>query len=381
NVFVGTGEHSGTYLEGSNVRIRAERDGYANVRITQSISESTPAMRIIELEPRPIEGDYHIADSPIIGEILRFGNVFVAVSADGRLIGFESGGAVSWVNETANTENRNNQPVAAAGRVVLTGGIEMVVNDPQSGSELVQRSLPSSDNHMFGRRVVPFPGGLLFPRNRGIDLVSLETGETYEEIAIPRAAGMTPGYYDEIIIMCNQRGDMFFYNESGEMIGEVETPADQIRALSPVVHEGRVYLANRKGLVVCVDLDSRSLVWDRDVDPDANMQVFHDLVVTDYGIFMYDLRHNIVYALNTENGQELYPPIQNVSCPPGVAGGELLYGTMTDDFIIAEADTGRDVSSLNVDANVVTRPSVYEGRILVGTDNGRVLVINPAGLE
>jgi outer membrane protein assembly factor BamB len=64
-----------------------------------------------------------------------------------------------------------------------------------------------------------------------------------------------------------------------------------------------------------------------------------------------------------------------------VSNGRLYIGSAEKKLLVLDPATGKAITSLDVGAKPTTRPSADGSRIIVGTDGGQILVINPDALK
>jgi len=139
------------------------------------------------------------------------------------------------------------------------------------------------------------------------------------------------------------------------------------------------YFADRKGLVVCVDLNAGSVLWQVSLVARQSISVFQDLACGPQGVFAYG--KGGLYGLSLAKGDALFTPIAGVSCPPLLHDGKLYFGTDQGALRIADAATGKALGSLDIKAKITTRPEWSDGLLYLGTATGEIVVVNPAAVK
>jgi outer membrane protein assembly factor BamB len=146
-----------------------------------------------------------------------------------------------------------------------------------------------------------------------------------------------------------------------------------------LVSGSRAYFADRKGLLVCVDMDARKVLWKVPLKGQGTTGVFQDLEKSADGIFAF--AGNSISAFSAADGSEMFPRIDGVSTPPLYRAGRLYFGTQGGALAAVDAGTGKMVKSLDLKAVANTRPQADGPRLLVGTTTGQILVIYPDSIQ
>ncbi|WP_225410084.1 outer membrane protein assembly factor BamB family protein [Stigmatella hybrida] len=106
----------------------------------------------------------------------------------------------------------------------------------------------------------------------------------------------------------------------------------------------------------------------------------------DAGTLYATARNGRVVALNASGGALRWEkqPSTLLTSPPTVALGKLWVGTGTEppQLLALSPGTGETFSSTNLPAPLVTRPAIWEERLLIPTSGsqGQLLVLNPEGM-
>jgi outer membrane protein assembly factor BamB len=167
--------------------------------------------------------------------------------------------------------------------------------------------------------------------------------------------------------------------ESGQVLFQVPTGSSQPVASSVLVSGSRAFFADRKGLLVCVDMDAHKVLWKVPLKGQGNVGIFQDLEKSANGIFAF--AGNTIYAFSAADGSELFPPISGASTPPMDRGGMLYFGTQSGALVAADEGTGKTVKSLDLKAVANTRPQADGPRVLVGSTTGQVFVVYPDSIQ
>jgi outer membrane protein assembly factor BamB len=262
----------------------------------------------------------------------------------------------------------------------FTGASEFVIAEPSTGAIDYRGDLDSASAHQFGQRVAQLDQYGVFPVTNGVRLFDLGTGATTREIPVPGGSMMTPAVWNGKIVTVSQDGVLVVIDPStGTILSQVPTKAIQPVAVSVQVRNNNGYFADRKGLVICVDLGAAKVLWQVSLVAKQSVGVFQDLECGPEGVFAYG--KGSVYGLSLAKGEPLFSPIAGVTCPALYHDGKLYYGTDQGMLRIADAATGKVLGSLDVKTKVTARPEWLEGLLYLGTTGGEIVVVNPAAVK
>lgn len=330
-----------------------------------------------------------MSEAPLAGSLLVTADRIYAADRRGTVYALTRQGRTLWTVATRNTNNENASPVLIEGNLYFSGSNEFLILNADTGREFARLPLDREQSHLFGRHAVAFGRYVLFPTNNSIRLIERFGGETRRELAVPGGSRMTPTAYKDKLLTVNQEGVFLVLDPSdGSVEASIPTGAVQPTAVSVAVYRDRAYFAGRKGRIVCIDLTSRQVVWERELPVMKERGVFHDLQVGKDGVFAYSLPQRTVYGLSLATGDPLFTPIRNASSPPlyaasaepADAAGRLYLGL--GDGQLAVFDTrGVLIKEIPVGGRVITRPAQADGHLFVGTGRGEILEIDPQGVQ
>jgi hypothetical protein len=372
-VEVGKGRFADEYEEGTSLDVRIERRGYRTENLTIELgAEDTD--RTVRLDPQVVQTDVRITDAPLVGRVAVGAGRIFAADRSGRLIAANLDGDVQWRIETANAPNENSYPVLIGGLVYFSGSKELVIVEAATGGISARIPLEGASAHLFGRRVVPYGGDILFPTNAGVQIRDSRTGRVKHEVEIPNGSRMTPAVWGETVVIANQQGTLLIldpYSDS-PIVGNIPTRAVQPVALGVTVWADRAFFSGRKGTVACVDLVEQEVLWERQLPEGAS--VFTDIACNGRGLYAYS--KGTLYGLSMEDGSNLFPPLFDATSPAECGGNRLYYG-VGNALAVVNSVTGNELRRIRLPGKVVLGPEAEGSRVLTGTENGRLLVINP----
>jgi outer membrane protein assembly factor BamB len=323
----------------------------------------------------PKEAVFPAGSAPLVGSVQWAGGILVSADRQGQLAGFDRQGRALWRLATQNTPNENSSPVVGSENLYFTGSKEFLVVAARTGAVVARIPLDSSTTHLFGQRVAVSPKLGVFPTSTSLVVFNPASGATIRQVPIPGGTLMSPTISDGRVLLVNQAGVFLAVDpESAEVLFQVPTGASQPVASSVLVSGSKAYFADRKGMVVCVDMEARKTAWKVSLKGQA-AGVFQDLEASAGGIFAF--AGNTIYALSASDGSELFPPIGGASTPPLERGGVLYFGTQGGTLTAVDERTGKTLKTLDLEAVAATRPKADGSRLLLGSTTGQVFVIYP----
>ena len=374
----GTGSYTAEVSSGDSVTLVIRHEGYAAK--TLAVTAKGPAAYPVQLQPMPIEAAFAAGSAPLVGSVQPAGGVVVSSDRQGTLVGADRQGRAVWKVTTQNSPNENSSPVIGPDNLYFTGSKEFVVVAARTGAVLTRTPLDSSTTHLFGQRVAVSSTLGVFPTSTSLTIFNPATGAMLRQIPIAGGTLMTPTIADGRVLVVSQTGVFLAMDpESGEVLFQVPTGSSQAVASSVLVSGTRAFFADRKGAVVCVDMDAHKVAWKAVLKGAGTTGVFQDLEKSADGIYAF--AGNTIFALSAGDGSELFPPIGGASTPPLERGGRLYFGTQSGTLAAVDEKTGKTVTSLDLKAVASTRPRADGPRLLLGSTTGQVFVVYPDSIQ
>jgi outer membrane protein assembly factor BamB len=374
----GTGSYDGEAKAGDTLTFAVRHEGYAAKTVT--VIAGDPATRQVQLQPVPIEAAFPVGNAPLAGVVQSSGDLLLAADRQGTLYASTRQGRALWKVSTRNSPNENSSPVIGAENLYFTGSKEFLVVALRTGAVVRRAALDGATTHLFGQRVAVTSSLGISPTSTSLAVFNPATGAPLRRIPIAGGTLMTPTMADGRVLVVSQAGVLLAVDPvSAQVLFQVPTGAGQAVASSVRIAGSRAFFADRKGLVVCVDIEARKVLWKVPLKLQGAGGVFQDLELSAQGVFAF--AGNTIYALSAENGAELFPPIGGASTPPFSRAGRLYFGTQSGTLAVADPGTGRIVKSLDLKNVACTRPQPDGPRLLVGTAAGQLLVIYPDSIQ
>ncbi len=371
----GTGNYSTDVSPGQSLTLVVRHEGYATKTIAVTAKEA--ASYPVQLDPQPIEASFGASTAPLVRVVQASGSVLIAVDRQGTLIGTDRRGRALWKIATQNAPNENSVPVLSGSSLYFTGAKEFIVANARTGAVSARTPLDSTTTHLFGQRVAVSGSLGVYPTSTALTVFDPATGATIRQIPVPGGTLMTPAITEDgKVLVVSQTGIFSAIDPAaGQVLFQVPTGASQPVASAVLVSGTRAFFADRKGLLVCVDLDTHKVVWKATLKGTGNMGVFQDLEKSADGIFAY--AGSSIFGFSAADGSQMFPPIAEASTPPLDRDGKLYYGAQGGTLQIVDDKTGKALKSLEVKETLATRPHEDGPRVLLGSATGQVIVVYP----
>ncbi len=373
---------TGEFPEGTSLTIKGTRNGFADKTMLLNVGEQVTDSVSISLEPRPVESVLSVSESKLVGSVITGGNLIYTSDSKGLISASTPDGRSAWSYASANKSVENSYPVFSNNRIYFSGSSELVILNALNGKVIDREALDKNSAHIFGRRLVPFGSQSLFPSNDEIRVLNSSSGDLIRTISLPgNGSRMTPAVWKNKILSVDQNGTLSIINpDNGVVEKEITTSGSQPIALSITIKNNLAVFSGRKGNVVCIDLDAGKVLWETQlVSGGTKVQVYSDIVSSNTGVYIYT--KGTIHALNLNTGKNLFENISGVSSPPGVINNQLVFGDNNNNLVFINAKNGRLDKILNLDDTVSARPAKLGSLIAAGTLGGKLVVINPAGIQ
>ena len=372
---VGTGTFTGEYKAGEKLTFSASADTYSPRSITFTVTDREPQKHTIVL-PKTLERVFRVSFQPLVGELAARRNIVYAADAFGVLSAYNFQGDPVWKVSTGNSPNEYSFPIYGAGNVYLSGSLTFYIVNAADGSTILAKELTGPEMHLFGRHVVVGEDFGFYPANEYIDVFRPATGESVRQIAVRGGLRMTPALYREQMLIVNTAGELISFSQQyGSEVFAVTTGSGQPIGTDIAVDGNTAYFIDKNGVLTAVDLAGRRVLWQSDLSGYGIFSVLDGIEVGSAGIYAYS--QGTIVAVSRRNGKQLFPAIQNATCPPGYHNGNIYYGTPEKLLQEADAVSGTAKRRIFLDQIPTTRPVMGGGKMFVGTKGGMAAVINP----
>jgi outer membrane protein assembly factor BamB len=319
------------------------------------------------------------ASQGFVGNLVMVGNVIYGADGSGTVFACNEKGRLLWRFTTENNPNRNSSPVYGGDKIFFSGGRELLVLDARDGKIIYRMQLPPAVEALSGRRALPLfltavGNFVALPSDTGIQLIDPASGKMSKEYAIPGRSRMSPTLFNGRLFIAKINGMVESINLYGTGIEPhpIQTSARDTEGIGITPFFSRGYFAGHNNMVVCIDFQTRTLLWERSIKASEAAQ--SDCAVNDTGVFI--LAGGKLFGFSHE-GTELWTPLEGVSSPPLAVPGKLIIGLSDKTLQILDSRTGNTLKSLKLLSTITARPAMMERLIIVGTDTGELMIIDP----
>lgn len=148
--------------------------------------------------------------------------------------------------------------------------------------------------------------------------------------------------------------------------------------LTPVVGQGKIFVADRNGLVEALDPNNGKVLWKNDLEKDTRVKISGGLVLAEGKIFMGTENADVI-VLDAETGKEVWRAkvAGEVLSKPLVDNGIVVVNTSSGVLEALNADTGKSKWQISNEIPTLTlrgtsSPVAISGGVFWGLSNGRL---------
>jgi outer membrane protein assembly factor BamB len=346
--------------------------------MSASTSASVASLQQSEPKALPVFARFTVGGGTPIGTALSAEGGAVFLDAQGYVYRVTPKG-LAWKTATGNSFSSNACPVLTQDMVYVAGDKNISILSLADGSLRTTVALEKDTFAIFGQRPAISGGEIFVGCSSGFEALDAASGKQRRTMAIPNGSEMTPAVVDGSLVVAQPDGHLVRIDAvSGKELFSVPSPALQPVALAPTVANGRVYFADRKGLVVAADLASGAILWAKSADPSVK-SIFDDLLVVGGSVWGYS--RGTIFALSAGSGERIMAAIAGAAAPPFAAQGSV-WAPMKDGSLVAhDPVTGESTKSLKIDGHFAARPAEANGLFICPLVSGEVVTLNPAAAK
>jgi outer membrane protein assembly factor BamB len=198
--------------------------------------------------------------------------------------------------------------------------------NPADGSILGRRELRGDQAALFGRRVLAWNKYLILPTDSALIFLNAdnisENGKSVVSLTIPNGSRMTPAFWNNRIIIVDQRGNLLYIDPVTKSISRsISTDARQPIGQAPTISGNTAVFSGRRGVVVAVNLQRAEVLWSQPLNNSGAVKVHTDALIHNGIVYLYG--ENVLYALNLADGKYVFPPVSGVSAAPEIVDNVL----------------------------------------------------------
>jgi outer membrane protein assembly factor BamB len=344
----------------------------------ESLSPAAQEVRPLSLPLKPpaIYNTVAVSHYPLVGGLAAADSRLYASDSHADIAAFDREGKVYWSVDSKNGSNENSSPVAQGGLVLFAGGKDLALYDATSGDARSSFDLGKADSGLFGRRPLLVGGKVLLSSETGLAVFDPAGKEAVSAAALPEASDASLSVYGEDAVVLTRGGILCVVDGASLAVkAQIRTGSTQSIAVRPIIVRDLAYVVDRKGLVSCVDLAAKKLLWEKRLDSGASVEAFSDPLVTEAGLYI--VAKSTLYALSPVTGEVLFRPIAGVDSSPVAGDGLLWLGADGKSIIGIDPKTGTRTLAIKVGTPVSAAPIADGDLLAFPLANGRVVFINP----
>jgi hypothetical protein len=283
----------------------------------------------------------------------------------------------SWSLQTRNGAMSQYELLVREDRLAFAGSAEWLVLEPGTGKILEREAVAGEAASITGRPGLFMGKAELRPRSNGL---SIRQGESRKELSFPGGSLMYPVAYGNRAILADSFGTVYFVDpESCTIDGKIGTKVSQPFETGILVDGNRGYFVGRRGDVACVDLDKRSLVWQKKIDASSSSGFLYD--IQDAGSLIGLYARGRLYLLSKANGEPAGGVIGNLSARPYVDARRVYAPTVAGEILEYSLPGASVTRSLKIGAPITSILAIPEPlpSLAIGLKDGTLLLYNPEG--
>gem|GEM_PF-6569009 len=373
---LGVGACSLTRYPGVTVAVEVSAPGYAKEARTCSFGSVDSEIPIVLHSLKEI--DREKLSSASLAALSWYAGSILYADASGTLgavrVGRDLKIEPAWRLATKNSTMSVDQLRVRDGKLTLAGSAEWISLLPGTG-EVVERDPVSGEFSSLSGRSAAFLDSIeLRPKTNGL---SIRRGGSVSNVSFPAGSLMYPVVYGNRAVIADARGSVYFVDpQSASIEASVQTKAVQPFETGFLVDGNRGYFAGRSGNVACIDLDKRSVVWEKKVDSASFLSDIQDA-----GSLIGLYSKGRLYLLSKATGDLSPVVIGNLAARPYVDGSRVYAPTVSGDIVEYALPSGERKKSISVGGpisavTVLPGPSVV---VAVGMKDGTLALFNPGG--
>jgi outer membrane protein assembly factor BamB len=150
------------------------------------------------------------------------------------------------------------------------------------------------------------------------------------------------------------------------MYGDIEA--------TPLLYEGRIYLGNSWGSLLCIELQQGDIVWQFDLSDNRSLKGIRSSPAADDGTVVFGADDGAVYALDLQTGKERWRTETGapIAAPPSIETGRVYIGNTAGHFYALDLNTGEIVWTFSAGTPMYSNALLVGGQAIVCTLGGAI---------
>lgn len=288
-----------------------------------------------------------------------------------------------WTRQTTRSDNLgfrrlNRMPPIVLQKMIIQGNAVDGVSayERESGREIWRIDVENGVEG--GARVAD--GRVFFGGSDGLFYcVSLQEGKLLWTFPVPAEVLAPPAVQDGVVYFQSgadvayaldiQTGkQLWLYNR--QVTGNLSVRA----TTSPVVHGEDLLVGFADGFLVALRKSDGSLNWERRLGRAARFRDVDSTPVVDNGKIFVASFDGFLYSLDAQTGAVNWTVDEGGYVPVTVTRDRLYYSTADGRILVLDKDSGKILTTFNVQNGIATQPILHQGFLVYGESEGELVV-------
>jgi outer membrane protein assembly factor BamB len=322
-----------------------------------------------------IAGSSAVSRTFITGELVPADGGIILADANGTVYMISRDLKTLWTRQTANRGNENSSLISDGASYYFSGSRELVGGRSSDGLFSFRLEGDGESVSVLGRYPLIFGASIALPRDDGFALLRRNDGAVIREVSTEGFFQGSPAAYSGMILMATDRGELLAFDPGdGSVAYRISAKLSESIAVAPLVVGNRAFVADVSGRIAAFDLTGRQALWN--IQLDHGEGIFQDLLWHDGLLFAFSFDAEEIQVISAADGAFIgrFP---GAASPPAMAGDLMIYATLAGELRAADPRNVEIVSRRDIGATVSARPLILGERIYLGTEDGRVIAVNP----
>ena len=207
--------------------------------------------------------------------------------------------------------------------------------------------------------------------SEGLFTLNKETGSIFWKNEIDTVSSK-PSFYDGIVYCSSHNGNIYALNsENGDLKWTYKTD-DEIYS-SPVVYNKVLYVGSNDGYLYAIDIVSSGLKWKFETDgPVVSAPLVYD------NVLYFGSWDNNLYALEIETGnlKWKFTAGWGIDSTPACYDGAIYVGSEDNNFYAINSNDGTLKWMFTTNGGIQSSPTVYGGFVFFGSSDGKMYALD-----
>ena len=206
----------------------------------------------------------------------------------------------------------------------------------------------------------------------GFYALDADDGKTIWENNNIGAVSSKPAFFDEAVYCGSHNGKVYAFNSEDGSLKWSYTTNDEIYS-SPTIDDNTLYIGSNDGYLYAIDASNGKNMWAYKTDgPVCSSPLVYDNIV------YFGSWDNNLYALNSDTGELIWKFTTGwgIDSSPTIRDDVLYVGCSDNNLYAIDAKDGALRWVFTANAAIHSSPNVYGGFVFFGCDDGRIYALD-----